>query len=448
VPRRFERAGVAAAAMVGAGFLLTGFAIAPVLAAPDHQAASSPCGSGGKAAAVSAKLLAYIDTSPSASPSITGSPSDAASPSPTDPGTGVTDSPRPSGTKIAPSPSSTSPSPSPSPTGSKSHSPTPSPSPSRHVAAMCVSAQIVQRSSKSQPGGTMTYSVWVWSTVKASQVTATVTSNSSQMLTPQYTVCPVAHGTTCSVGSLPTNQAFELVITDKVRTGAKAGKPITLNVSVSATNLSPAEAAVSTLVGAAIPSPAPTSGGAGVTLPPSAFPSFPATTVTPGSLSGLFPVVTPSPSPRSSHGSHGVSSSLAGVTSSALPLDPRLIGGQLAGLAVLAAAITMVIARLQLRTPQTAQAGQSGAAAPTAGSSVARPLSLRHHQPRPDSAPQERRPASLSYLDECSTSGRMLRISFASSVAFREAETTTPKVSASAQAHSAGPPWTPGAQAA
>jgi len=49
-----------------------------------------------------------------------------------------------------------------------------------------------------------------------------------------------------------------------------------------------------------------------------------------------------------------------------LPLDPRLIGGQLAGLAVLAAAITMVVARLSLRTPQLASAAPSGqpAAAP------------------------------------------------------------------------------------
>ncbi len=54
-------------------------------------------------------------------------------------------------------------------------------------------------------------------------------------------------------------------------------------------------------------------------------------------------------------------------TASSLPLDPRLVGGQLAGLAVLAAAITMVVARLSLRTPQPAsapQSGQTGAAAP------------------------------------------------------------------------------------
>jgi len=35
-----------------------------------------------------------------------------------------------------------------------------------------------------------------------------------------------------------------------------------------------------------------------------------------------------------------------------VPLDARLIGGQLAGLAVLAAAVTIAIARLSLRTPK------------------------------------------------------------------------------------------------
>jgi hypothetical protein len=37
-----------------------------------------------------------------------------------------------------------------------------------------------------------------------------------------------------------------------------------------------------------------------------------------------------------------------------VPLDPRLIGGQLAGLAVLAGAVVMAIARLSLRTPKQA----------------------------------------------------------------------------------------------
>jgi hypothetical protein len=40
----------------------------------------------------------------------------------------------------------------------------------------------------------------------------------------------------------------------------------------------------------------------------------------------------------------------ADTTAATLPLDPRLVGGQLVGLAVLAGAIAMAIARLSLRT--------------------------------------------------------------------------------------------------
>jgi hypothetical protein len=41
--------------------------------------------------------------------------------------------------------------------------------------------------------------------------------------------------------------------------------------------------------------------------------------------------------------------------SATVPLDDRLIGGQLAGLAVLAGAVAMAIARLSLRTPKPPQ---------------------------------------------------------------------------------------------
>ena len=202
----------------------------------------------------------------------------------------------------------------------------------------------------------MTYSIWVWSTVAARQVTASAVSSPKAMRSPHFTLCPAAHGTTCSIGALPANQAFELMVTDHVRATAAAGDPITLAVSVSGASLSPAEAAVTTVVGQGSQPPTSTPLP---TLPPTTLEPIPGATITPAGLSGLFPTVTPKASPSSKARR---ARKLAGITqtSSALPLDPRLIGGQLAGLAVLAAAITMVVARLSLRTPQTSGAAKSG----------------------------------------------------------------------------------------
>jgi hypothetical protein len=145
------------------------------------------------------------------------------------------------------------------------------------------------------------------------------------------------------------------MVTDQVRATANAGAPITLAVTVSGATLSPAEAAVTTVVGQA--SQTPTSSPP-PPLPPGTLAPIPGATITPAGLSGLFPTVTPQATPSSKASR---ARRLAGITqtSSALPLDPRLIGGQLAGLAVLAAAITMVVARLSLRT-QASGAAKSG----------------------------------------------------------------------------------------
>jgi len=162
-----------------------------------------------------------------------------------------------------------------------------------------------------------------------------------------------------------------LLVTDHIRKKAKSGEQIGLTVVVqgaqspSGGSLSPAEATVSAVLGQPSSSPI-TPPGTGPF--PSTPAGFPGTTVTPGSITSLFPVVTPSPTPTPNatrHENRGVAKATS--TASSLPLDPRLIGGQLAGLAVLAAAITMVVARLSLRTPQLASAPQSGstvAAAP------------------------------------------------------------------------------------
>ena len=210
----------------------------------------------------------------------------------------------------------------------------------------------------------MTYSVWVWSTVRASKVAVTASSSARSMKFPRFTLCPTAHGTTCRIATLPANQAFELRLTDQVRHAATAGAPITLTVSVDAGSLSPAEAAVTTVVSRSGQSPVGGSLPPVPPLPPTTFQPFPSATITPPSLGDLFPTVTPRASAQASRTEkQSRKATRVAQTSSALPLDPRLIGGQLAGLAVLAAAITMVVARLSLRTPQPANPSPAGPSA-------------------------------------------------------------------------------------
>src|SRR5262249_20763214 len=68
-----------------------------------------------------------------------------------------------------------------------------------------------------------------------------------------------------------------------------------------------------------------------------------------GNLGSAFPQASPSPSASGpAAANHGHSTKTIDL-SAGLPLDVRLIGGQVIGLAVLAAAVTIAVARLSLR---------------------------------------------------------------------------------------------------
>jgi hypothetical protein len=239
-----------------------------------------------------------------------------------------------------------------------------------------VTASLVQRDSVAKPGGTVTYSIWVWSTVESRHVTAMISRTGHATYAPKFALCPAIRRRTCLVGSLPAYQALELLVTDHIGKKATAGEQISLTVVVEGAaappggSLSPAEAAVSTVLGRVSSAPPTTPPpGTGGTFPPTT-PGLPGTTISPGSITSLFPTVTPSASPATRGPAGNRKVTRATSTASSLPLDPRLIGGQLAGLAVLAAAITMVVARLSLRTPQLASApGPTAAAAPPAQTS-------------------------------------------------------------------------------
>ena len=111
-----------------------------------------------------------------------------------------------------------------------------------------MTGQLVRHSSSTKPGGTVTYAIWVWSTVLAKNVTVSASSSARSMKFPHFTLCPSAHGTTCTIHRLPANQAFELTVTDQVRHAATGGAAINLSVTADSSPLSPASASVATVV--------------------------------------------------------------------------------------------------------------------------------------------------------------------------------------------------------
>jgi len=214
-------------------------------------------------------------------------------------------------------------------------------------------------------GGTATYIVWVWS-IHASAKAVTVDAAIRQLKhvgTPRFSVCPNASGSTCTLGNLPKRQADELQVQVKVRKAAHAGRHVKLTAKAKAKGATSGSAAASLKIVSVSPSPSPTptspAPAPAPPLPP--LPPAPDPAVALTSPAGLFPTVSPQPSTslpviRAAPGHRRSRAIRATSASDPLPLNPRLIGGQLAGLAVLAMAITIAIARLSLR-PQRPEDG-------------------------------------------------------------------------------------------
>jgi hypothetical protein len=200
----------------------------------------------------------------------------------------------------------------------------------------------------------------VWSTGGTSKaVTVSVrVARVRNVAPPRYTVCPSTSGETCSLGNLPAGQADELQAGSLVAKAATGGEQVDLTASASGRDARSFAASGSVVV-AAKPSPSPTptttTPEATSTLPPVTIPTGGTTTGTPPA--GLFPTISPSPSSSDGVGfppvrRQGHHRTRVATDAAILPLDPRLIGGQLAGLAVLAGAIAIAIARLSLRKPR------------------------------------------------------------------------------------------------
>jgi hypothetical protein len=225
-----------------------------------------------------------------------------------------------------------------------------------------VSVQTLGGSNTVKPGHTVQYAIFVWLT-SGNGGTAKIGLNASpSRVKPAFSVCEPTGGTSCSVSGLKAGHHVEV---QAKLTAAKdlAGRHVTLTVT--ATSHQASNAATATDKGTvksksskskdSSNSSTTTSGNAGNggTLPAGSLPggtSFPGESNPTGNLGSAFPQVSPSPgvSPTPSQSQHQHQVAVTDL-SAGLPLDVRLIGGQVIGLAILAAAVTIAVARLSLR---------------------------------------------------------------------------------------------------
>lgn len=203
----------------------------------------------------------------------------------------------------------------------------------------------------------------------------------AKAVTPKFTVCPTASGLTCTVGGISKGTSDELQATVAVPKGTAAGRDAILTATAKAGNASAPPAADAAIAITAKPSathspsptPTPTTSsstgtGIGATLPAGILPTVPSgvdplatigelpdPTTSAGSPGGLFPTVSPQPSASPSPYSAVLPNARAvRVTDAAatFPFSTRLVGGELVGLAVLAAALAIAIVRFSLRRPR------------------------------------------------------------------------------------------------
>jgi hypothetical protein len=250
-----------------------------------------------------------------------------------------------------------------SPSSSATTTPTPTSTPTTTpppAATLCLSVQTLGGSNTVKPETSVHFAIWVWLTSGKSG-TATITVDASpSRVKPSFSVCQPTGGTTCSVSGL---QAGDHVETQARLYAAKdlAGRDITLTVTATSHQAANKASATDKIEVAkrsrkhssSSPTPTPNAGdGAG--YPPASYPGgnagYPGVTNPTGNLGSDFPQVSPSPniSPATSPSRRQHQIEVTDL-SAGLPLDVRLIGGQVVGLAILAAAVTIAVARLSLR---------------------------------------------------------------------------------------------------
>jgi hypothetical protein len=232
---------------------------------------------------------------------------------------------------------------------------------------LCLKIQTLDNVSSVDPHTTVRYAIWVWLSSGSNDTAKITLSASPSSVSPTFTVCAPSGRSDCKVGGLNARQPVE--VQAKLKAPGRSHHHVTLTAtatSAQASNSASASATVdikqkSSNSGSSSSSSTQNAGDGG-TIPATFLPTgtVPGLGIQPtGDLGSAFPQVSPSPSASGTAAtSHGRSTKTIDL-SAGLPLDVRLIGGQVIGLAVLAAAVTIAVARLSLRR-QSQPPGEDG----------------------------------------------------------------------------------------
>jgi hypothetical protein len=346
-----------------------------------HDGTQAPAGGGSAAAQGAAGSAAASQTqavSQSTAPLPSTQPSPSASPPPLpQPSPGSSAGPQPGGlpqpgpaqsTKSKQlTPGGTLKSPISTPTATPTSTATPTTTPTTPPpGTLCMTVQTLNNRSAVDPGTKIGYAIEVWlagSTDGSAKITLSAKPSS---VSPTFSVCVPSGKSKCTV-SLTAGKKFE--VEAELAAPDRPTKRVVLTATATssqASNSATASATVDIKPKNPSPSSSPTpNAGDGGTLPPAA--GLPSGTTIPGlgvqpsgDLGSAFPQVSPSPSASAGAASPQGHTTKTIDLSAGLPLTVRLIGGQVIGLAVLAAAVTIAVARLSLRR-QPAKHGEDNA---------------------------------------------------------------------------------------
>jgi hypothetical protein len=224
---------------------------------------------------------------------------------------------------------------------------------------LCLKIQTLGDAGSVNPHTTVRFAIWVWLSSGTNGTATIKLSASPSSASPAFSVCVPSGRSDCKVGGLNGGQHVE--VQAKLKAPSRSHHHVTLTASATSADASNSASASATVdikrksSGGGSSSTQNAGDGTTIgTIPATALPTgtVPGLGIQPtGNLGSAFPQVSPSPSaaaPGTGAASHRPSTKTIDL-SAGLPLDVRLIGGQVIGLAVLAAAVTIAVARLSLR---------------------------------------------------------------------------------------------------